>query len=29
MKDGKPYLSFVISEPQKRDDPLQGDDIPF
>jgi len=29
MKDGKPYLSFVISEPQKKDDPLQGDDIPF
>ena len=34
MKDGKPYMSFAISDPQDKNDAqpnnnLQGDEIPF
>jgi hypothetical protein len=34
MKDGKPYMSFAISDPQNKNDEqpnnnLKEDDIPF
>jgi len=36
MKDGKPYMTFNVSEPQQQSQPAQvasidlgGDDIPF